>query len=326
MAGVFHGGRLDAAIATYGGTREDWLDLSTGINPNPYPVPELSPDAWSRLPDEAAEQNLLDAARSYYKVPEGFETVAAPGTQAIIELLPRAIDSSEVSIVSPTYGEHENAWRKAGLHPNRTENFNGPSNIHVVVNPNNPTARLWEHSEILEASALCEHLIIDEAFADPVSASSIVPHIKENVIVLRSFGKFFGLAGLRLGFAICARATAEKLRSLIGPWAVSGPALEIGTDAFRNSEWILQAVSRLQIDSESLAKVLENNGFVVEGVNPLFVSTKLGRSQDMFEFLAAKHVLVRPFPDREGYLRFGLCKNSGELERLEKALRAFSNV
>lgn len=326
MADVFHGGRLDAAIAIYGGNREEWLDLSTGINPNPYPVPEVSADAWTRLPDASAEQNLLDAARDYYQVPETFEIVTAPGTQAIIELLPRVISSSDVSIVSPTYSEHENVWRKAGLSTHQTVGLNGAANTFVVVNPNNPTTHVWAPSELLGAAERCENLILDEAFSDPVSDCSIIPHIRDNMIVLRSFGKFFGLAGLRLGFAVCASSMASRLRSLIGPWAVSGPALQIGADALRNMEWISDTVYRLQVDSENLSKVLENNGFVLEGINPLFVSAKHQKADEVFEFLAKKHILVRPFPGRKGYLRFGLCKNSGELERLEQALKDFSHV
>ncbi len=326
MAGVFHGGRLDAAIAQYGGKREDWLDLSTGINPNAYPIPEIPSDAWARLPDAQAERDLLDAAREYYQVADGFEIVAAPGTQAIIELLPRVLKADNVSIAIPTYAEHEHAWRKAGTGVTSTDSLASNSDALVVVNPNNPTAHVCARDALRQASEKVRCLIVDEAFADPVPEVSLVPEMSENAIVLKSFGKFFGLAGLRLGFAICNSDTANRLRTVLGPWAVSGPALEIGKAAFRDKHWISTTIDRLQNDSIILSNILKNKRFIVEGVNPLFVSVHHQNAKGVYEFLARRNILTRPFPDREGYLRFGLCQDHQMLSRLEEALEAYANA
>ncbi|MDJ0612256.1 MAG: threonine-phosphate decarboxylase CobD [Rhizobiaceae bacterium] len=329
MARVFHGGRLDEAMAKYGGKREDWLDLSTGINPNPYPLPDIPLHAWSRLPDTEAEQELNEAARAYYEVPDGFEIVAAPGTQAIIEVLPRLLDIEFVSILSPTYGEHKHAWEKARAKVaeiSDLDDLQSGAQACVVVNPNNPTGNICCVTDLVASSDRVENLIVDEAFADPSSEVSVVPCIQKNMIVLKSFGKFFGLAGLRLGFAICTAALAKRIREMIGPWAVSGPALHVGAAAMQDRSWIANTIRRLESDSDELCKLLKNNGFSVESRNPLFVSAFHQKAHEVFECLAREQILVRPFPDRKGYLRFGLCKDQAELDRLAKALRAFPNV
>ena len=117
MSGLEHGGGLDRAMALHGGRREDWLDLSTGINPVPWPVPELSVDSWHRLPDSGAEARLLAAARRAYDVPDSLEIVAAPGTQALIQALPRLLAGDTATILcgeAGTYGEHEHCCETAG--------------------------------------------------------------------------------------------------------------------------------------------------------------------------------------------------------------------
>jgi len=326
MNKVFHGGRLDAAIEKYGGDREEWIDLSTGINPISYPLPEIPVLAWERLPDEKAEQQLIDAAREYYQVPESFEIVPAPGTQAIIELLPRILGVKTVSIVSPTYAEHQHAWQKAGVEVVTAATPENECGVLVVVNPNNPTAKIWSRIDLHAASNTAGSVVIDEAFSDTVPGASIVPEMRDNMIVLKSFGKFFGLAGLRLGFAICRSEIASKMRNMIGPWAVSGPALKIGATAFRDLDWISRTNDRLQSDSRSLNNLLKENGLSVEAVNPLFVSAHHASASTIHEFLAKRHILIRPFPEREGYLRFGLCANREAFTRLEQALKAYSDV
>ncbi|MEM7215772.1 MAG: threonine-phosphate decarboxylase CobD [Pseudomonadota bacterium] len=329
MAVVFHGGRLDAAIAKYGGNREDWLDLSTGINPNSYPVSEISSEAWNRLPDRKAEEKLLCAAQGYYEVPAGFEVVAAPGTQAIIQLLPRLLQAKTVEIISPTYWEHAEVWNRADsdvLSTTEIDDLSGKADAVVVVNPNNPDCRIHDPETLARLSDKTRLLVVDEAFADTMPDKSIVTCLPENVVVLKSFGKFFGLAGLRLGFAICEPNLADRLRSALGPWAVSGAALEIGSAALADQQWINKTRGELEESSQKLASVVTAKGLDVRGRNPLFLDVYHSKATSLLEYLSRSHILVRPFPDRAGYLRFGICKDANELRRLESALEAYGDI
>lgn len=326
---IGHGGKLDAAIARYGGSRETWLDLSTGINPNAYPVPAVSMEAWTRLPDDGAETRLLEAARAYYGVPNKSLLVMANGTQAIIEQLPRLLEFDKVAIVSPTYGEHAHVWNRAGAHVVEVSDLQSVSPdipCVVIVNPNNPDCRVWERDQLLQLAARHERVIVDEAFCDIQPEHSLVPDLPDNVLVLKSVGKFFGLAGMRLGLAVCSADLAGRLQEMMGPWAVSGPALEIGAKAFSDADWIKFTRKQLAETSRLLAATLDEHGCEVAGVNPLFVFVKHDHARDLFEHLAQNHILVRPFDHMPDYLRFGLCKDNVELARLQKALAEFNNA
>jgi len=325
MSMIYHGGGLDAAIAEYGGEREEWLDLSTGINPNAYPVGELDNALWQRLPDTSIEQALLVAARKYYQVMTDMSLVAAPGAQAIIELLPNILDAKKVHVFSPTYGEHAHNWDKAGADVLTINSLDkvGDADVLVVVNPNNPTAEVHSHAALFKAAKCVKYVIVDEAFCDTMPEVSIVPKMPENIIVLKSFGKFFGLAGLRLGFAICGEDLATKLQSRLGPWSVSGPALEIGTRAMRDEDWIAKKREALAGNADAQAKMLRETGFEIGGINPLFIYVKYKNAQAMFEHLCQHRILVRPFSDRPEYLRFGLCKDDAQIARLKNVIEAY---
>ena len=114
MSSVFHGGRIDDAITEFGGSLESWLDLSTGINPNSYTVPEIANAAWQRLPDRLAQAQLINTAKRYYQVSETMDIVVGNGTQALIQNLPQIFKHKTVAIVSPTYDEHRHCWEKSG--------------------------------------------------------------------------------------------------------------------------------------------------------------------------------------------------------------------
>ncbi|PYE90024.1 threonine-phosphate decarboxylase [Phyllobacterium leguminum] len=237
---IEHGGALDRAIARFGGNQADWLDLSTGINPEAFPLPEITPEVWNRLPDEALLDKALAAARSYYSVADGAFIVAAPGTQALIQIVPELTQPGEVAILSPTYQEHHAAFARAGwavLSCPDIGSIPATAKAVVVVNPNNPDGRIVPGDELLGlAQKLGAHggfLIVDEAFADAHPEVSIAGQAGgDHLIILKSFGKFFGLAGLRLGFAISGAGIAKRLSERLGPWAVSGPALAIAVHAF----------------------------------------------------------------------------------------------
>ena len=328
MSAIVHGGRLDAAIAEYGGERGDWLDLSTGINPNPYPVPEISSVSWQCLPDEAAQSRLISSARKYYNVPDEFGLVASNGTQAIIQSLPQILAQQKVAIVSPTYEEHSHCWKLAGREVVKVQTLNEGvecADIVVIVNPNNPTAVTYQPDELSHAAQKLERksgiLIVDEAFGDVMPELSVVPQMSNNMIVLRSFGKFFGLAGLRLGFGIASKTVSDKLKLRLGPWSVSGPALEIGAVALPDQRWIENTRVQIKQNSEDQAEVVEACGLKLIGNAGLFMEFEHDNAAALYQALLKEHILVRPFSERPTRLRFGLCKNMEELERFALALK-----
>src|SRR4051812_30959017 len=248
-----HGGDLTQAMAEFGGMADEWLDLSTGINPWPWPVGKLPDHVWQRLPARADEQALLVAARAAYRVAESCGMVAAPGTQALIQLLPRLAADGAVAIVGPTYNEHSAAWSDAGHAIAAIGDIvNLPPHVThaVIVNPNNPDGRISDPHRLADIAATLQRrggwLVIDEAFADVEAGISAVSSCgKLPIVILRSFGKFYGLAGLRLGFAISTPDLANRIRNLLGPWAVSGPALHVGAGALADAPWAMQTRVRL---------------------------------------------------------------------------------
>ena len=318
-APIPHGGALAEAMVRYGGSRADWLDLSTGINPWAYPVPELDAAAWQRLPEQSAVDALERAAREAYGVHDRHAIVAAPGTQALIQALPIAIARANVSIVAPTYGEHEFVWRAHGHTVRRVREPEG-ADVLVIVNPNNPDGRDWS-ADRLENHAR-KLLIVDEAFRDPSPGRSLAQAPGDRIVVLRSFGKFFGLAGLRLGFAVGGAGPVERLRELLGPWSVSGPACHIGRVALEDGAWQRATRTQLRAASERLAAFLTDHGFAVVGGTELFVTAERSGAPSIRERLCRARILVRAFDYEPGWLRFGLPPDDAAYRRLSIALRS----
>ena len=307
-----HGGNLAAAERRFGpAPASGWMDLSTGINPFPYPHIAFERSALTRLPDSAALERLLAAARRYYRLPDGAGIVAASGTQQIIQLLPHLLTGNRVFIAGPTYSEHELSWRRAG----RTIMAAGPADIAVVVNPNNPDGRIPDG---LPKAGI---VIVDEAFADVTPQTSLVGKATDGTtIVLKSFGKFFGLAGLRLGFCIGAPPFTEKLAEELGSWAVSGPALEIGERAISDQAWIAAMRDNLAAARWDLERVLSAAGLAIVGGTDLFCLTDSPVAPSIYNHLGRSGILVRAFADHPTWLRFGLPGSKANLARLEAAL------
>jgi cobalamin biosynthesis protein CobC len=312
-----HGGDLGEVSRRFPGAPRPWIDLSTGINPEPYPVPALSDAAWTRLPSRAAEEALLDAAAQRYGVPSKAMIVAAPGTQALIQLLPRLIPRGRVAIVGSTYEEHEVCWRRAG-HDVRIVPSLEDCDVVVVVNPNNPTGRLFSPSELAKVKGL---LLVDEAFIDFLPREmSLASALPERAVVLRSFGKTYGLAGVRLGFAIAQRDMASRLRAELGPWAVPGPALEIGRRALNDGAWLSAARERLIADSTRLDGLLRKAGFEIAGGTLLFRLARHPSAAIFVQRLGQQGIHVRAFADAPDQLRFGLPGDDEAFRRLAAAL------
>lgn len=327
-----HGGNLNSAARAFPGAAKPWIDLSTGINPVPYPFELPSVAAWTRLPEAGATARLEAIAGSAWgaRVVEGI--VAAPGTQAIIQWLPRLVPARSVGILGFTYGEHAAVWRAAGADVAVVADVGALAafDVAIVVNPNNPDGRVVPVPDLLAlAQAMVRHgglLVVDEAFADvlPASTSLVSQMPKAGALVMRSFGKTYGLAGIRLGFAIAAPTLAETLRAALGPWAVSGPAAEIAGTALADAGWLAATVARLQRDAARLDGILTLAGFEDICGTPLFRLTRHRKAQPWFVRLGRAGILVRPFAELPDLLRFGLPEPQ-DWKRVEAALVCLKN-
>lgn len=330
--GIWHGGDLGRARALFPAAPEPWIDLSTGINPIPYPLPALPLSLWQRLPAADDEAALLAAARNAYRVPAGAGIVAAPGTQILIDLLPRVVpdlaSAGSVAVLGPTYAEHALAWRKMGatvVEADTLAQADDAATV-VVVNPNNPDGRLLSVADLTALAARCAArgglLVVDEAFCDFTPDVSLVPALPPATVVLRSFGKTYGLAGVRLGFAIGEAGLVNALRDAMGPWAVAGPALAIGAQALADAEWRAQAGAARAADAARLDAMLAPHGDVIGGT-ALFRLLAAPDAPALFAHLGAHGLYVRRFQAEPTRLRFGLPGDAPGWARLEAALASF---
>jgi cobalamin biosynthetic protein CobC len=309
-----HGGDLAFAARTYGRPAGAWLDLSTGINPHRYPAPSIPPETLHRLPDRAALAGLIEAARHAYRVPDGIDLVAVPGSEIAIRLLPSIAPPGPVAIVAPTYGV--DAWPGATLVASAAD-VAPDAAVAVVVNPNNPDGRITPSSELPRRPLL----IVDEAFADVAPEASIIPTMGAGAIVLRSLGKFYGLAGLRLGFVATGPALAQRIGDKLGDWPVSGPAIVIGTVALGDIAWRETMRSQLRREAAELRDLLAAHRLQPAGGTDLFVLVEHDDARALHQALAERGVWTRAFEDNPRWLRFGL-PGVANIERLADALSA----
>jgi cobalamin biosynthetic protein CobC len=308
-----HGGGLDAAAAHHGGSRSDWLDLSTGINPRPYPIAGFAPDDWTALPDARAFDRIDRAARAFWRVPTGCGVLAAPGASALIARIPALAPAGRVRIDTPTYNEHAASFATQGW--SVVDATPGPCDARVLVHPNNPDGRLWAETDV-DAPLT----VIDESFCDTIPRQSLIALAERpGVIVLKSFGKFWGLAGLRLGFAIARPETLAPLAALIGPWAVSGPALRIGAAALTNPAWAEDTRARLATDAARLDSMMLKAGADTPRGTDLFRLYRVDNARAWQDRLAQHQIWSRIFPWSDTLLRLGLPDGDG-WARLSEAL------
>ncbi|WP_374625220.1 threonine-phosphate decarboxylase CobD [Pandoraea sp.] len=330
-----HGGNLGEAILQYRRPREDWLDLSTGINPNGYPVPTPPASVWRDLPD--AFDDLPDIAARYYGVPVR-TVVPCAGSQAVIRSLPTRLPPGRVAIASLTYSEYAPAFAQAGhtLVPWLGPEAGLPDVDYLVwVNPDNPTARCIARETLSRWRGVLSGrggmLIVDEAFADVSAHTSMTPHVGEDgLVVLRSVGKFFGLAGIRAGFALCPEGWAVRLAEHLGAWTVSGPARFAVRTALRDTAWQAASRERLLRDGERLLTLLRTQGWPAVGT-PLFAWTPHALAPQWHAQLASQGIWTRLFDVRPVVLtnaethalpslRLGLPSTEDEWRRLQSAL------
>ncbi len=321
-----HGGDLDTAIARFGGTPKDWIDLSTGINRRPFPFPPLTEMDWRSLPTRGDRDALCDAARRAYRTDAAI--VPTAGAQAAIQLVPRlATAPGRAAVLSPTYNEHAAALRTNGWEVEEVgsldELHGADAEIAVVVNPNNPDGRRHEPDALLQLLRNVGRLIVDESFVDCTPEWSLAPHAgRPGLIVLRSFGKFYGLAGLRLGFALGNETDIARLTEWAGPWAVSGPAIAIGRAALSDAAWAEATAARLLADAARLDALADAAGWTKIGGTALFGLYDVGDASSVREGLARHHIWSRIFPWSRRFLRLGLPGTETEWQRLTGAIEA----
>jgi cobalamin biosynthetic protein CobC len=401
MAQIVHGGGLTAAVARYGGRVEDWLDLSTGINPNMPELPEIPVVVWNRLPDRGLVDAARVAARDWYlgfaseqelpppvlpdnspargesgwgqpagrtlpvitafsssehretapqlfsplvgemsggtewgEAPGGARSVrpllplAVPGTQSLIQTLPKlAVPNRAIAIISPTYGEYAHCFTKAGFSIDRISRLDDVRPDHgmlIVVNPNNPDGRTYTPEELLAVhTRFGGHLHVDEAFGDSRPELSLARHSAElpNLTVSRSFGKFFGMAGVRLGFVFSRPETLEMIEAWLGPWSVSGPALHLARELMTRDR--APILAKIDERKAGLERVLAGAGLTVRGGTELFSLVENENAAALFEHLARCHILVRKFDYRPDWLRIGLSPDEEGDRRLARVLASF---
>jgi cobalamin biosynthetic protein CobC len=329
-----HGGNLRDAVRHFGRAFDDWIDLSTGINPYFYPAPQLTDHAWHRLPEYS--DALVKAAQHYYGAPQ---MLAVAGTQAAIQVLPRlraSVDGlSQVAVSAPSYAEHAHQWRQAG-HQVYEHSYDmldaaaSSADVVVLCNPNNPTGASIAPAVLLRwAAQLASRggwLVVDEAFGDTLPALSVAAHTQiPGLIVLRSVGKFFGLAGIRLGFVAAPTALLLQLAELLGPWAISGPAQQIAIAALNDHEWQQQTALRLRQEGIRLRQLLQANGLSSSGTDLFQWCSHVSLSAQtdvLWQFMAERGIWLRRFAEAQNRphgLRFGLPGSEPAWIRLQQA-------
>jgi cobalamin biosynthetic protein CobC len=314
---TWHGGGLEAARRHFGGG--DWLDLSTGINPHPWPGFADVPIDWQRLPEPEGLADLEAAAAAHFGCAPR-HVCAVPGTEVALRLVGQHV-GGPAHHRAATYRTHAEMITGA----TSTELDEGTRGTLILANPNNPDGQVLAPDRVravLDSRAADEWLLLDEAFADSAPALSLAAHVADTrrLVIFRSFGKFFGLAGLRLGFVLGPPAILAPIRALLGAWPVSAAAIAIGARAYRDASWTAAMRTRLQAEAAALDAALTEAGYTLHGGCPLFRLIETPNAAAVFERLARHGILTRPFTERADWLRIGLPPSPEALARMAKAL------
>jgi cobalamin biosynthesis protein CobC len=329
-----HGGRLGAARAAYPQAPQPWIDLSTGINPRSYRAARARFVDLNRLPDTGDLQRLEAVAADAFGVGDVRRVVATGGTEPALRLLPYILRMQHAIVAGPTYGSHADGWSKAGTDSRVVSDSQLEESIAeqrtavIIVNPNNPDGRIVDRERLRRlhdlVSARDGVLVVDEAFAEVTPASSVADiagtAAAPGMVLLRSFGKFYGLAGVRLGFVVGSLDVAGRVRAAIGDWPVSADALVAGLGAYADRKWADEARARLTRDAARLDRLLAVHGFEIVGGTSLYRLVRAADAPSRFERLAAAGILTRPFEHDSTLLRFGLPGTSDAWRRLAEAL------
>jgi len=340
MTLLHHGGRLLAAAKQYQIEPSQWLDLSTGVSPWHYPIPTIPSQYWNRLPEEA--DDLLDAAAQYYGQAN---PLPVAGSQSAIQALPNVIarqrgSAGNVLLPLVGYKEHERAWRLAGWQVDTYGAAGIDCNHHLptpaqiahcdvllVINPNNPTGHLIPPQVLTSwlAELTCNggYLVIDEAFMDTTPQQSMLAVAEQRLIILRSIGKFFGLAGIRTGFVFAPEQIREQLQTQLGPWCVNGPARLVCTHALKDKAWHAMQINRLETAQARLRLLLR-------ALPGTLASTALFHT--LYVPFAAqwharfcRHGILTRLTDEQDALRFGLPALESQWEKLAAVIATLTH-
>ena len=314
----YHGGDIEAAARLYPAALQPWIDLSTGVAPWAYPTGTIGRHVQQHLPSAESLAALEFAAASAFGGLAQDQIVAVPGSDLAIRLLSRVLVAERVGIIGPTYRGYHATWPDARM--TSLQNAND-FDLMVCANPNNPDGRVIEKHFLQNIDSI---RIVDEAFADAQPADSLLPD-RKGAIVLRSFGKFFGLAGIRLGFVIADAPVIRALRHLLGDWPVSGPAITIGTRAYCDLAWQEKQRLRLTRAADRLSDLLDSHALEIVGRTRNFVLCKDVAATQLFGHLCEHGILTRPFAEQPLWLRFGLPSTKPHWHRLDAALAQWRN-
>ncbi|MFN3844711.1 MAG: threonine-phosphate decarboxylase CobD [Paracoccaceae bacterium] len=316
-----HGGNMDAAVQRFG--EGDWIDLSTGINRRPYPVTMPPDTSWTALPTQVDQARLVETAMRAWRVAGGKAGLGLCGAQAAIQLVPHLFPTGRAAVLGPTYNEHGGSLRAQGWDVRDGADLDAlrGTDLAIVVNPNNPDGRSWSPDRLLKLASDVGHLVVDESFADVLPDLSLLPlETPDNTLVLRSFGKFYGLAGLRLGFVFGSEPVVRQLENLAGPWPVSGPAIHLGCTALADDTWADVMRGQLTADAMRADTLASGMGWGLVGGTSLFRLYHMPDAQAAQDRLAERRIWSRIFPYSRHWLRLGLPGTEEEWARLAAAL------
>ncbi|WP_394154301.1 threonine-phosphate decarboxylase CobD [Vibrio maritimus] len=337
---IHHGGNLIKAINEYGGEPNGWLDISTGVSPFTYPVPVIPDSIWNRLPQ--SNDGLERAARFYYR--SASEPLAVAGSQAAIASLPELFTSrlkrlGTVCLPRVGYKEHQRAWETYRYHGSQwlIEFYDETPSVYqlensdvvVIINPNNPTGQRFSQSQLDAMYQKMQinqgYLVIDEAFADCTPENSLLRRqsLYERLLVLRSVGKFFGLAGARVGFVFAMPPLLSALENQLGPWTVTGPSRWVVKTALMDTDWQLKTRQSLAQNMKRLHALLIRTLTKRVAYTDLFITAYVNEAAVLHRHLCERQVLTRLCDERNA-LRFGLPRTSCQWAKLESALLAVS--
>lgn len=330
---MLHGGQLKEAKIQFPHVAQGWIDLSTGINPYAYPFSPMTPDRSTQLPSIEDEHRLRGLAALRYGVRDQHLIAVAPGTQILISLMPYILNAKQVCVFCPTYMEHIKTWQQTTVSVHQVVTLDDfmrfstqEQTIGIICNPNNPDGRLFNVQQmqtiIHQWGSFHNHVVVDEAFMDfeGQTIASLLPH--PALTILRSFGKTYGLAGVRLGFLLSNASYVEKLRKMLGPWPISGSALHVGLQALRNREWILKVKDQLSKQIKQFDQLFLYNACKVVGGTHLFRLIEMQEAHNLWKYLANHGIWVRKFDYNPQWLRFGLPQEQ-DWGRIEKTIQDY---
>lgn len=320
---IKHGGNIDEAIIDYGGHEVDWIDLSTGINPECYPIPKFSDTDWRDLPTVTEIRKLESLISSQFKT---FSSVMlTPGSQIAINLLPMLFKKQIVGILEPTYSDYFVSFANAGFKVYSCKNLKElfKSKIAILVNPNNPDGKNYDVKDLIVLSKKVNVLIVDESFVEASETSSIISYINQetnNIIVIKSFGKLYGLAGLRLGFVFSGRSLIKEFKKVFSFWPVSKVSIKIASKAVIDSKWMIRTQIKLKKKAKILDDIMKSIDFELVGGTNLFRLYSTPNSLSSQKFLAKKFIWSRIFSYSEKWLRLGIPSDD-DLKKVQIKLK-----